>query len=830
MNFAVLKNLANKYSGALLVERVISHRTRSLISNLLGLVSIILLVPTLAYVAGFFVPQTLSYIALVPMSAILLPKITGLFCIVVSFLLIFLALESFYYSSYFCVLDAILGEKGINDSEPITFGVSYFVETAILDDLTKSFAESEEGSLILYRSGISREDIRIFLDTRTARVSTTNFIVNSVDGEYGITMADIAVTLLKTDAEFAKFLFARGVTEEIFLGASRWVVETGRIIKKSERFWSRDNLGRVQGIGKDWAYGEAYILDKYSKRIFDKSTSTAVVSSNYLSAETDSLEKILARSQEANAILVGETEGGPREVVLSLAKRIEEGKVLPSLEHKRLVMLDTGKILAINATKATFEIELLKLMNEAVRAGNIILVLDDFPGFIASANSVGSNILSLIDPYISSAKIQLVALSDSSRFHAVLEPNPMLMARFGKVSINVSGLDSTMRVLELEAIQFERKYHLLFTYPALRTVAEGADRYIPNGVMPDKAISLLVELVPAMKVAKKKVVVKTDVLAYIETKTGIPTGEVGKVEKEKLMNLESLIKARVIGQDEAVSAISGALRRARSGVSDPDKPMGSFLFLGPTGVGKTETTKVLAEIFFGSAQNIIRLDMSEYKSSDALDKLIGSFTSKSPGILSTKLREHPYGVLLLDEFEKADKNILDLFLQVLDEGFFSDMSGSRVNARNLIIIATSNAGADHVFKYVEAGIDPNSKKTEIIDDIVKEGIFRPELLNRFDGLIFFHPVDNPRLRDISKLELEKFKKQLKGRGVDLVINDALVDHIMKFGSDPKFGARPIERAIKDTVEQIIANKLISGAIKQGDTVEFSAEELAGGIK
>ena len=826
MNFAVLKSLANRYKGALLVESLISHRTRSMISNLLGLIVIILLVPTLAYVSGFFVPSILVYIAMFPMSALLLPKITGLFCVAVAFLLFFLALESFYYSSYFSALDSILEERGILGDEPVSFGVSYFVQTANLDDITKSFIDCEEGSLILYRSGIPRADLIIFLDNRKGRLSSASFTVASLDGEKGITMADIGLAILKLDSEFSKFLFSRGVTEEIFVGSARWVVDMGRVIKKSERFWSRDNLGRIQGIGKDWAYGEAYILDKYSKRIFDKSTSTAVVSSNYLSEETDSLEKILARSQEANALLVGETEGGPRETVLSLAKRIEEGKVLPSLEHKRLVMLDTNKILAINATKATFEIELLKLMNEAVRAGNIILVLDDFPGFIASANSIGSNILSLIDPYISSAKIQLVALSDSSRFHAILEPNSMIMSRFGKVAISASGLDSTMRVLELEALQFEKKYHLLFTYPALRTVAEGADRYISGGVMPDKAISLLVELVPAMKVAKKKVVVKTDVLAYIETKTGIPTGEVGKVEKEKLMNLETLIKARVVGQDEAVNAISGALRRARSGVSDPEKPMGSFLFLGPTGVGKTETTKVLAEIFFGSSQNIIRLDMSEYKSTDALDKLIGSFTSKSPGILSTALREHPYGVLLLDEFEKADKNVLDLFLQVLDEGFFSDMSGNRVNARNLIIIATSNAGAEHVFKYVEEGIDPNTKKTEIIDEIVKDRIFRPELLNRFDGLIFFHPVDRPRLQDISKLELEKFKKQLKGRGIDLVINDALVNHIMKFGSDPKFGARPIERAIKDTVEQIIANKLISGAIKQGDTVEFSAEELS----
>ena len=221
----------------------------------------------------------------------------------------------------------------------------------------------------------------------------------------------------------------------------------------------------------------------------------------------------------------------------------------------------------------------------------------------------------------------------------------------------------------------------------------------------------------------------------------------------------------------------------------------------------------------------MRLDMSEYKSADALDKLIGSFTSKSPGVLSSLLREHPYGVLLLDEFEKASKEVTDLFLQVLDEGFFSDMSGNRVNARNLIIIATSNAGADLIWQYLEKGGDLEAKKGEIIDGIVKVGTFRPELLNRFDGLVLFHPVDENHLRGIAKLALEKFRIQLRERGVDLIVNDPIVDFLVKFGADPKFGARPMNRAIQDTIEQSIADRLIKGEIKTGESVEFSAADL-----
>jgi len=343
--------------------------------------------------------------------------------------------------------------------------------------------------------------------------------------------------------------------------------------------------------------------------------------------------------------------------------------------------------------------------------------------------------------------------------------------------------------------------------------------------MPNKAIDLLYELAGRAEKTQKRQLTRADVLEFVKAKTGIPTGTVSEDEKDKLINLEKILHERVIGQDEAVSAVANAMRRSRAGVSNPNRPIGSFLFMGPTGVGKTETTKALAQAFFGDDNRITRLDMSEYKAADAMPKLIGSFGANTPGVLSSMLREKPYGVLLLDEFEKASKEVVDLFLQVLDEGVFSDMRGKKVNARNMIIIATSNAGSDIIYDSVQRGEKLSEKKSEIVDTIVKQGIFRPELLNRFDAVVLFQPIDNARLRDIAKLMLEKFRLRIQTRGIDLEVTDDLIDYLMKFGSDPKFGARPMNRAIQDVVEQKIADKIIKGVIKPGEKIRLTSDDL-----
>ena len=269
--------------------------------------------------------------------------------------------------------------------------------------------------------------------------------------------------------------------------------------------------------------------------------------------------------------------------------------------------------------------------------------------------------------------------------------------------------------------------------------------------------------------------------------------------------------------------MSNALRRARTGVRNPNKPIGSFLFLGPTGVGKTETAKALSYVFFGSEDNMMRLDMSEYQSDDAMDKLIGSFTSGKPGLLSNMIREKQYGLILLDEFEKTNKDVLNLFLQILDEGFFSDMTGQKINARNIIFIATSNAGADTIFAMVNAGKNPKDATEEIIADIVGKGLFKPELINRFDSTIIFKPLEIVDLQQIAKIMLTKVSDRMVEKGLKLEISDALIDYVATNGSNKAFGARPMNRFIQDSVEGAVANLILNGIAVPGKVIKFSID-------
>jgi ATP-dependent Clp protease ATP-binding subunit ClpA len=278
---------------------------------------------------------------------------------------------------------------------------------------------------------------------------------------------------------------------------------------------------------------------------------------------------------------------------------------------------------------------------------------------------------------------------------------------------------------------------------------------------------------------------------------------------------------RVIAQREAIFSVANAVRRNRAGIRNEKRPLGSFLFFGPTGVGKTETAKALAQVLFGDEKLLMRLDMSEYQNTESLARLIGSQENNTQGILSNMLREQPYGVLLLDEFEKTNKDVLNLFLQIIDEGYFSDVTGKKVSARNILFIATSNAGAEDIFEIVSAGKNLKDYEAEIISKIIKQGHLKPELINRFDATILFHPLTKENLFEIAKIMLAKVAKKLGEKGMVFSINKKLIDFIVEGGYNPTFGARPMNRLIQDTVEQNLADLIIRGDLTAGKTISFN---------
>jgi ATP-dependent Clp protease ATP-binding subunit ClpA len=821
MTFSEFQDTAvNAYGPALALDSAFPMRLRHRLEHILDVILALLFVGIMTSILVAVFSSKVSAMPALSFFTDYAGRLYGLFLIAVAFRSVLSFFESFFRSYYFRGLETII-EEGKPHSLPTSFEVASFLSKTRDDDIVGGFFMSEYGAEIALRSGLTLEKVQTFLSARTHSLSPTLMILSEP-----VSMKSYAKDLATADPEFTQFLLENGITEEIFVATADWVERSHAELKYHKRWWSRDNLGRIPSIGKNWSYGQVQFLEKYAHALTSDQVYRATSAESWENDEiVKKLETILARDREANALLVGEAGVGILEVVARLGHMIEEGTALPQIERKRIYLINGDAIIAGTREKGAFETAFHTAMNESMRVGNIVLVIENFPLFLESAQAIGSNPVELLENYLRSNRIQFIATSDQGDFHRLLEPNTLFMELFDKIQIEELGGETLLRLLENLSLDTERHTGVLITYPALKEIADGADRYLPDGVMPDKAIDLLMEVVPMVAEAGRDTVVKSDVLSLISGKTGVPLGEVTTAEQATLLNLETILHDRVIGQDAAVVAIASAMRRARAGIQNPNRPIGSFLFLGPTGVGKTETAKALAAIFFKSDDAMTRLDMSEFKGPDAVERLIGSFAGGKAGVLASKLRERPYAVLLLDEFEKATSEAHDLFLQILDEGKFKDASGKEVNARNTIIIATSNAASGKIWEYFKEGVDLSTKSHEIIDDIIEEKIFKPELLNRFDGVIIFHPLTATDIEKVARLMLERLGKRLKERGITFVVTDPLVSYLSKIGYDPQFGARPMNRAIQEKIEQLVADRILKGEIKPGAHVELGEVDL-----
>ena len=420
--------------------------------------------------------------------------------------------------------------------------------------------------------------------------------------------------------------------------------------------------------------------------------------------------------------------------------------------------------------------------------------------------------------------MKMMALSDTASFHKELEPIGKMMKLFEKINIEEPDPERTLHMLEDACLLLEAASGKIFTYQTLARAQELGRRFITEGAMPEKAIDLLDEAAAAAE-PDVRVVLPEAIDAVVKTRTAIPTLEAGGKERDTLLKLERLLGERVVGQTRAISVVADALRRARTGLRAGTRPVGSFLFLGPTGVGKTETAKALAQVYFGDQEAMVRFDMSEFQGYDGLSKLIGSFDSKTPGVLASRLRERPFSLLLFDEFEKASREVQNVFLQILDEGIFRDAYGRKVSARETMIIATSNAGANLIWDLLKEGKDPSSIQNLVIDGIRREGVLLPELLNRFDALVVFHPLAPDQLEQVALLLLRDLARQLEKQEIHFNPTRELAHKMVEFGYPPRFGARPMRRAVQDRVEQLIARKILEGTLNRGDSFGLSNSEI-----
>lgn len=637
---------------------------------------------------------------------------------------------------------------------------------------------------------------------------------------------DIIAALVKVEPNLKQIIIESDLEEEYFEEINDWLERIYLKMKKNKQFWSYENLLKFGSLGKDWTAGYTPTLDNYSidwTDIVKKRGFEDIVGHK---DKISQLERILSKKDAGNALIIGEPGVGRKNIIHGLIKKSLIGQSLPNVNNNRFIELD---IVLLSSTTTSFEQmekTLEQCFREVTNAGNVILIINDFHDFLGGKQKAGIvDVSGIIGPYLNSPNFKTICLTSYKGLHQYIEDKPSLLAQFQKIEVEEMEPEETLKVLENQVFILETKHQKFIPFNSLKETITLCEKYISNYPFPQKAINLLEEaVIYSGRDTETNIVLPEHIDMMLSEKTKIPVGKIRSKEKEILLGLEDILHKRVVGQQEAISEISSALRRARTGVQTRKGPMGSFLFLGPTGVGKTETAKALTETYFGSEEKMIRIDMSEFQRIDDIPRLLGS--EKQPGILTSQVLENPFSLVLLDEVEKAHPDILNVFLQVLDEGYVNDNLGRKISFTNTIIIATSNAGYQTILKAIAENKEMPEIKKDLLAAIFEKGTFRPEFINRFDGTIIFRSLTKEDLLTIAQIQLNKLNSNLKTKKIELIITEELKNKIVELSYDPVFGAREMKRVIQDKVENTVARALLNDAIPQGSKIQMDPNTFA----
>ncbi|AEH52150.1 MULTISPECIES: ATP-dependent protease ATP-binding subunit ClpC [Heyndrickxia] len=608
------------------------------------------------------------------------------------------------------------------------------------------------------------------------------------------------------------------------------------------------------------------------------------------SKEIQRVIEVLSRRTKNNPVLIGEPGVGKTAIAEGLAQQIVHNEVPETLRDKRVMTLDMGTVVAGTKYRGEFEDRLKKVMDEIRQAGNIILFIDELHTLIGAGGAEGAiDASNILKPSLARGELQCIGATTLDEYRKYIEKDAALERRFQPIQVDEPTIDESIQILKGLRDRYEAHHRVSITDEAIEAAVKLSDRYIADRFLPDKAIDLIdeagskvrlrsfttppnlkelelkleevrkekdaavqsqeFEKAAALRDTEQKLreqleetkkswkakqgrenseVTVDDIALVVSSWTGVPVTKLAQTETERLLHLEEILHSRVIGQEEAVLAVAKAVRRARAGLKDPKRPIGSFIFLGPTGVGKTELARALAEAMFGDEDAMIRIDMSEYMEKHSTSRLVGSPPGyvgfEEGGQLTEKVRRKPYSVVLLDEIEKAHPDVFNILLQVLDDGRLTDSKGRTVDFSNTIVIMTSNVGADALKRNKSVGFtiqdtveaDYKDMKDKVLEELKKA--FRPEFLNRVDETIVFHSLEKKHLNEIVTLMAKELSDRLKEHHIELVLTDAAKEKVAEKGYDPEYGARPLRRSIQKNIEDRLSEEMLKGNIKEGQKV------------
>ncbi|MBR3163825.1 ATP-dependent Clp protease ATP-binding subunit [Candidatus Saccharibacteria bacterium] len=686
----------------------------------------------------------------------------------------------------------------------------------------KNLYKTRSGKFLAMRFGITKDFMEMVVaevpDDLAPVFKTAREMRAQIDAEV-ISGGIMAAAIIAQNPEYERLLHERKLELNDLVEGVNWYNHLYGLVRSATK------KRRDGGIARDFSFGWTPTLSKYSVNI-SESRKHGARTQIHLASHREIVQKMIeafSKGGRQNIALVGPEGAGRTTIVNAFAETLmdADAKIPARLKYRQVVALDASALIAAGGERGELEGLVQLIMNEAYLAKNIIICLNNAELFFEEG--VGSvNISNVLLPIIEAGRLRIIFTMNEQKYLEISAKNSSLANKLNKVVVEPADEKQTMRIMQDEILSLEAKYSVVYQYLALKEAYRLSERYIHDIEMPGKALSLLES---AANYANGGVVTAETVAAAIEKTKGVKLSSANdENDRAKLLNLEELIRKRMVGQDYAVKNVSDAMRRAAAGVRNQKKPIGTFLFLGPTGVGKTELSKTLAEVYFNGEDNLIRLDMNEFVTEADVKRLIEEGKDNAES-LTAQVMTHPFSVILLDEIEKAHPAVLTTLLQLLDEGVLRDAKNREVSFKDAIVIATSNAGADKVREYVDAGKDLSEAKEEIINELIEKGEFRPEFVNRFDEICVFTPLSKKELVEIVKLNMKSINKTLEPRKIKVELGPGVAEELAERGYDPKMGARPLKRVMQKTIENIVAREVLTGVADSGATVTVTKEML-----